>query len=292
MHGARRRFLAAGGALALSACAGLPGAGGDASGHAEVAGTRLWYEAAGTGDPVVLLHAFTLDARMWDAQFEALARTHRVIRYDARGFGRSAVPRPGEAYAHHEDLAALLDRLGAPRVHLVGHGMGGRFALDFAVSYPGRARGLILADTVVAGWPWSRPFLEAYAPVVAAGRRGDVAAARRAWLAHPVFAPAREQAVAMARIERMVADYSGWHFVNEDPARAVSPPTLGQLAKLAVPALVLVGERDLADFRQMADRAARDLRARQVVIRKAGHHTPLEAPGEVNAAIAGFLAGA
>jgi pimeloyl-ACP methyl ester carboxylesterase len=105
-----------------------------------------------------------------------------------------------------------------------------------------------------------------------------------------VFGPAREQPAAMARIERMVADYSGWHFVNEDPARSVSPPTLGQLAKLDVPALVLFGERDLADFRQMSERAARDLRARQVVVRKAGHHTPLEAAGEVTAAITGFLA--
>jgi pimeloyl-ACP methyl ester carboxylesterase len=292
MRGARRRFLAAGGALALSACAGLPGAGGEGSGHAEIAGTTLWYEAMGSGEPVVFLHSFTLDARMWDAQFEALARTHRVIRYDARGFGRSEVPRAGQAYAHHDDLAALLDRLGAPRAYLVGHGMGGRFALDFAASHPGRARGLILADPVVAGWPWSRAFLEGYAPVVAAGRRGDVAAAKRAWLAHPVFAPAREQPAAMARIERMVADYSGWHFVNEDPARAVSPPTLGQLARLDVPALVLVGERDLPDFRQMSDRAARDLRARHVVVRKAGHHTPLEAAGEVTAAITGFVAAA
>lgn len=292
MHRARRRFLAAGGALAVTACAGIPGAGGDATGHVEVAGTRLWYEAAGSGDPVVFLHAFTLDARMWDAQFESLGRTHRVIRYDARGFGRSAPPRAGEAYSHHDDLAALLERLGAPRAVLVGHGMGGRFALDFAASHPGRARGLVLADTVIAGWPWSRAFLEGYAPVVAAGRRGDVAAAKRAWLAHPVFGPAREQPAAMTRIERMVADYSGWHFVNEDPATAVAPPTLGRLAELDVPALVLVGERDLPDFRQMADRAAGDLRARLVVVSRAGHHTPLEAPADVTAAIAGFLAAA
>jgi pimeloyl-ACP methyl ester carboxylesterase len=290
---ARRRLLAAGGALALSACAGVPAGGGSAapraSGLADVNGTRLWYEVAGAGEPVVLLHAFTLDSRMWDAQFDALARTHRVIRYDARGFGRSHSPQAGQAYAHHEDLAALLERLGAQRPHLVGHAMGGRFALDFAVSYPGRARSLVLVDTVVAGWPWSKAFLDGYAPVIAAGRRRDVAAARSAWLAHPVFGPAREQPTVMARIETMVREYSGWHFVNADPARAVVPPTLNQLAAVRVPSLVLVGERDLVDFRQMSERAARDLRARQVTVRGAGHFAPLEAAADTTTSIAEFI---
>jgi pimeloyl-ACP methyl ester carboxylesterase len=296
MRFARRRFLVAGGALALSACATVPGvpgtgeASGRSSGFADVNGTRLWYETAGSGEPVVLLHAFTLDSRMWDAQFETLSRTHRVIRYDARGFGRSQVPQAGQAYAHHEDLAALLQRLGAQRPHLVGHAMGGRFALDYAVSYPGRARSLTLFDTVVAGWPWSKAFLDGYAPVIAAGRRRDVAGARNAWLAHPVFGPAREQPVVMARIETMVREYSGWHFVNADPARSVVPPTLNQLAAVRVPAVVVVGERDLVDFRQMSERVARELRARQIPVRNAGHFTPLEAPAEATAAIMDMVA--
>jgi pimeloyl-ACP methyl ester carboxylesterase len=291
---ARRRLLAAGGALALSACAGttLPGGASDRrSGVAAVNGTRLWYETAGAGETVVLLHAFTLDSRMWDAQFDALARSHRVIRYDARGFGRSALPQAGQPYAHHEDLAALLAALDAPRPHLVGHAMGGRFALDFAVSYPGQARSLVLLDTVVAGWPWSRTFLDGYAPVLSAGRRKDVPAAKAAWLAHSVFAPAREQPAVMARIEVMVNEYSGWHFVNADPARAVAPPTLTRLPGLHATALVVVGERDLVDFRQMSERAARDLRARQVTLAQVGHFTPMEAPAGVMAPLGEFLRG-
>lgn len=290
MHPARRRFLAAGGALALAACAGVPAGGERTSGIAEVNGTRLWYETAGRGETVVLLHAFTLDSRMWDAQFTALAGRYRVIRYDARGFGRSALPQPGVAYAPHEDLAALLQHLDAPQPHLVGHAMGGRFVLDYAVTHPGRYRSLALLDTVVAGWPWSKAFLEGYAPVIAAGRRKDIAAAKAAWLAHPVFAPAREQPAVMAQIDVMVREYSGWHFVNADPARSVSPPTLTQLAAVKAPTLVVVGERDLVDFRQMSERAARDLRGRQVPVRTAGHFTPMEAPAEVTATLTEFLA--
>ena len=291
MHAGRRRFLAAGGALTLAACAGVPAE--RQGGFAEVNGTRLYYEVAGGGDAVVLLHSFTLDVRMWDAQYELLARGHRVIRYDARGFGRSALPQAGEAYAHHEDLAALLAHLRVDQPHLVGHGMGGRFALDYAVSYPGRCRSLAVVDTVVGGWPWSRVFLEGYAPVIAAGRRKDVAAAKAAWLAHPVFAPVRERPGAFAQVERMVRDYSGWHFVNVDPARSVTPPTLTQLGAVKAPALVLVGEHDLPDFRQMSERVARDLRARrEVVVPGAGHLTPMESPADVNAALAAFLGGA
>ena len=290
----RRQFLAAGRALALSACAGLPqSGGGEGRGdYAEVNGTRLWYESAGSGDVVVLLHSFTLDRRMWDGQFETWSRSYRVIRYDARGFGRSAMPQVGVPYAHHEDLAALLDHLQAPRAHLVGHAMGGRFALDFAVTTPGRCRSLVVVDTVVAGWPWSKAFLEGYAPVLAAGRKRDIAAAKAAWLAHPVFTIAREKPAVALQIETMVREYSGWHFVNLDPARSVTPPTLAQLSRIQTPTLVISGERDQVDFRQMSDRVARDTRGRRITLRGAGYFGPMETPAEVTGAVTEFLAAA
>ena len=62
------------------------------SGYAEVNGTRLYYELAGEGDPIVLIHGFTLDTRMWDDQFNEFASNHRVLRYDLRGYGKSAKP--------------------------------------------------------------------------------------------------------------------------------------------------------------------------------------------------------
>jgi pimeloyl-ACP methyl ester carboxylesterase len=185
----RRRFLAAGSTLALAACAGVgPGR---TSGTAEVNGTRLYYETAGTGEPVVLVHAFTLDTRMWDDQFEVLARSFRVIRYDARGFGKSPPPKPGEAYSNADDLAALLDTLDARKAHVVGLSMGGRFALDYAVTYPDGLRSLVVIDGVIGGWQWSREWLAAYAPIVEAGRKRDLAQAKSLWLGLPLFAPAR-----------------------------------------------------------------------------------------------------
>ena len=63
---------------------------GSRSGIASVNGTKLYYEQAGQGPTLVFIHGFSLDSRMWDDQFETFARDYHVIRYDLRGFGRSA----------------------------------------------------------------------------------------------------------------------------------------------------------------------------------------------------------
>lgn len=286
----RRRFLAAGPALALAACAGQGIAPSRSSGMADVNGTRLYYETAGSGEPVVLVHAFTLDTRMWDGQFELLARDFRVIRYDARGFGKSAPPKPGEPYSNADDLAALLDRLDAPKAHVVGLSMGGRFALDYAVTYPDRLQSLVVIDGVIGGWQWSREWLAAYAPIVEAGRRRDVAQAKSLWLGLPLFAPARQQPEVAARLKLMVDEYSGWHFVNQNPERQVSPSALERLGAIRAPTLVLVGERDLPDFQRMSERLERGVPgARRATIPGAGHMANMEAPEAVNKSLAGFL---
>jgi pimeloyl-ACP methyl ester carboxylesterase len=284
----RRRFLAASSTLALAACAGV--APQRSSGTAEVNGTRLYYEVAGSGEPVVLVHAFTLDTRMWDPQFELLARDFRVIRYDARGFGKSAPPKPGEPYSNADDLAALLDKLDARKAHVVGLSMGGRFALDYAVTYPDGLRSLVVINGVVGGWQWSREWLAAYAPIVEAGRKRDVAQAKSLWLGLPLFAPARANPEVGVRLKQMVDDYSGWHFVNQNPERAVAPPAVGRLGAIRAPTLVLVGERDLPDFQRMAERLERDIPgARRATVAGAGHMANMEAPEAVNKSLAGFL---
>jgi pimeloyl-ACP methyl ester carboxylesterase len=291
----RREFLAAGGALALAACAGQGpfqpfGQPAPQSGFTEVDGGRLYYEVAGSGPPVVLLHAFTLDTRMWDDQFEVLAREFRVIRYDARGFGRSSLPTPGQPYSPVADLLALTQKLDAHKPHLVGVSMGARFALDLVVSEPDAARSLVFIDGVVGGWPWSKGWLDSYAPIVQAGRRGDVAAAKAAWLAHPLFAPAREKPAVDARLQQMVADYSGWHFTHTDPGRMLSPPTVQQLGRVRVPTLAIIGDRDLPDFQRMAETIERQVaNARRLGIAGSGHMSNMEAPEVVNQALRSFL---
>jgi pimeloyl-ACP methyl ester carboxylesterase len=286
----RRRFLASAGALAAAACAGPDGLDPFApkreSGYVDVDGGRLYYEAAGTGAPVVLLHAFALDTRMWEDQFEPLAREFRVIRYDLRGFGRSTVPQAGRAYSHADDLATLLAKLDAHRPHLVGASMGGRCVLDFAVTQPDAPRSVVVVDTVIGGWPWSREWLEMYSPVLRAGRSGDIAAARAAWTALPLFATVRANPPVDARFTRMVEAYSGWHFVNADPERRVAPPTLSQLGRIRAATLAMVGDKDLPEFQRMAETVARQVaNARRLSVPAAGHLPSMESPELVTKAL-------
>jgi 3-oxoadipate enol-lactonase len=80
-------------------------------GFADVNGTRLYYEMAGSGHPLILIHGFTLDTCMWDDQFEVFAQHNQVTRYDLRGFGKSTLPTT-EPYSHADDLKILMTHFG------------------------------------------------------------------------------------------------------------------------------------------------------------------------------------
>jgi 3-oxoadipate enol-lactonase len=114
-------------------------------------GARLFYEEAGEGPAVVLVHGGLGDLRMWDGVVPLLAASHRVVRFDVRGFGRSDAP-AGE-FSPHEDLRALLDGLGIESAALVGLSLGGRIVLDAALELPERVSALVLVAPGVNGLP-------------------------------------------------------------------------------------------------------------------------------------------
>jgi pimeloyl-ACP methyl ester carboxylesterase len=260
------------------------------SGFAEVNGTRLYYETAGdpAREPLVFVHGFTLDTRMWDDQFKPFAQHYRVIRYDARGFGRSALPE--SPYRHEADLKALLEHLGVERAHVVALSMGGGIAIDFALTYQQTTRSLVAVDAVVGGWHWSDEDVKRSKIRAEITANEGIPGAKRAWLAHPLFAPANEQPAVATRLARMVDDYSGWHFVNNNPALGLKPRAIERLEQIAAPTLVILGERDTADFHGMADAlASRVPNVRKVVLPGVGHMANMEAPNAFNAAVFDFL---
>ena len=116
--------------------------------RATIGGAELEHEVEGSGPAVLLLHAFPLGLFMWEPQVAALAATHRVARFDARGFGSSPAgegPLTMEAIA--DDGAALLDHLGIEKAVVAGCSMGGYAALAFVRRHPHRLAGLVLLDT-------------------------------------------------------------------------------------------------------------------------------------------------
>jgi len=141
-------MLLAGGTL--TTLAQIPPAPAGREGHASVAGARLFYtDTGGAGVPVVLLHAATGNTSAWQYQTRAFTTAgYRVIAYDRRGWGRTVVDSNGPAGTGADDLRGLLDSLGVDRVHVVATAGGGFVAFDFALSFPTRLRGLVVADSI------------------------------------------------------------------------------------------------------------------------------------------------
>jgi len=259
-------------------------------GFADVNGTRIYYEMAGSGHPLVLVHGFTLDTRMWDDQFGEFVDHYRVIRYDMRGFGRSKVPVFGEGYRHSDDLKALLDHLGMDKASVIGLSMGGRIAIDFAIAYPEVTHSLIPVDTALGGYKWSKDFRKFLNDIYSTGREKGAEAAKKVFLYSALFEPALENSILAPKVKLIISDYSGWGLVNEDPQETPTIPAIQQLEKIRAPTLVIVGERDLPDFHEIADILQRNIpSARKIILKGVGHMANMEAPEEFNEAVLNFI---
>jgi 3-oxoadipate enol-lactonase len=252
-------------------------------------GARLVYEVAGNGPAVVLIHGFGLDLRMWDPQAAPLADRFRVVRYDCRGFGASGPLDPAVPYTHAGDLVALLDHLDIDGAVLAGLSFGGRVALQTALAAPDRIRGLVLLDAVLDGVPWDPESARALDEVARQVEAGGVRAGREAWLAHPLFAAARERPDLAAALAAMVAGYPGQHWLGQDPHRQTRSP-IDVLEGVTVPTLVAVGEHDVPGFREMSAVLARRIPgAAYQVIAGAGHMVSMEQPAAVSELLTQFV---
>jgi 3-oxoadipate enol-lactonase len=256
--------------------------------YAVMDGRRIYYEIAGTGPPLVLIHGFSLDTRMWDDQFELLARHYRVLRYDALGFGKSDLP-SGEI-SHTDDLLALLDLVGIAQAHVLGFSMGVWIAVEFALLHPETVSALILVDGILLGYPMGEVG-ESYALVGAKARASGAQAARELWLDQPLFASAIERPDTAPRLRRIISDYSGWHFAHVAAYRPLDPPAVQRLNEINAPTLIMVGECDLPPIHALADTLQRTVpSARKVILPGVGHMSNMEGPELFNETVLTFLA--
>jgi len=259
-------------------------------GFAEVNGTRLYYEMAGSGDPLVLIHGNTLNLNMWDDQFWVFSREYQVIRYDMRGFGKSALP-TGESYAQADDLMALLHHLGLVHAHVLGLSRGGVVAIDFALTYPKETDTLIVVDTGLRGFQM-KEFGAFASQVRSVGKISGIEVARRNWLGGPLLVSALGNPAVAARVKRMVANYSGWHWVNDESLRILDPLPIQQLGTISIPTLIIIGEHDLPDFHAIAETLHQGIcHAHKVTIPSVGHMSNMEDPECFNEMVLEFLAG-
>jgi 3-oxoadipate enol-lactonase len=232
-----------------------------------VNGTRLRYRDEGRGAAVLLVHGWTLDLEMWNAQVGALAAAFRLIRLDRRGHGLSqGVSSPERDCA---DLEALCAHLGLRRVALIGMSQGVRAVLEFACAGPRRVCALILdGPPALECTPDPEVPLQHYAALV---RARGIEAFRAEWTRHPLMHLRTADAAVQALLAGMIARYSG-----NDLTPAASQPQVparhAALESLRVPALVLTGELDLPSRHQAARQLAGRLpQAELAVLSGAGH---------------------
>jgi len=236
----------------------------------------LWSEREGAGRPVVLLHGAGMDSRLWDAVFHPLARRHMVIRYDARGLGRSTTPT--EPFWDVEDLRAVLDHFGVDRAALVGLSMGGETSLDFALAHPKRVSALALIGISVSGhaWPHSAE-LSAYAT---ARRERD--AARLADLELSIWASMGTTAPGSELIARMVTENAQRRTASEPLAVYPDQNTISRLDQITAPTLVVHGDQDRPEIGTIARRLVTAIPSAHLeVVPRADHYLPLRTPARL-----------
>lgn len=250
----------------------------------DVEGATLAGERHGAdASPLVLLHGMAGERGDWDRLVAELPADYPIVRYDLRGFGLS--DSDDREYSHSDDLLALFDTLGIDRAPVLGLSMGGGVALNFALSHPDRVSRLILISPAIVGWEWSTEWRGLWREVSRAARDGNLALAQERWFQHPMFAVLRESEAA-DELRHAIDAYHGRQWIR-DPQR-MELPDVDRLHTLAMPTLLLSGERDVADMRLIADvieGAAPDVR--RIDFAGAGHMLHIERPKEVVAAILG-----
>jgi 3-oxoadipate enol-lactonase len=261
------------------------------SGYVDGNGARLYYEQAGSGMPVVLIHGGYLDHRMWDDQFTLVAERYRAIRYDVRAHGRSfsdSVP-----FADHDDLGRLLDTLAVPRAVIVGLSMGGQIAVDFTLAHPDRVAGLVLVGSGLSGFePKSDQIARFAEDLRAASSRGFPAVFEtftRWFCDGPYRQPSEVDSVVRRRVLEMLAgSEQRWFYSRLE--RPLDPPALGRLGEIHVPTLVVVGTLDVRDIHQIADLIVERVPgAKRVEIPGVAHMVNMEKPAEFDRVLMEFL---
>ena len=248
----------------------------------------LFYETSGSGEPIVLIHAFSVDRRMWAPQIAALEGRFRVVRYDLRGHGKSEGP--SAPYAPHEDLRSVLDALNIDRATLIGLSAGSTLAIDFAIAYPNRVARLVLASPGLNGHVPSTPLTWAQ-PVFQAAGAGDTEGAARLWAETPIMAIRSDLAAAPTVRDLVMSNVRIWTY-KANPARPLMPPASMRLSEVKCPTLVILGEQDLPHIKEIASLLTKGIAgARLATIPAAGHMANLDARDAFNQAVESFLAG-
>ncbi len=245
---------------------------------AELGPASIAYDDAGAGAPAfVFVHGWACDRTFWRPQFEDLSRDHRCIAVDLRGRGESAGPGPYDVTTAADDVAALIEHLGAGPAIIVGHSLGGVVALVLNERHPELVLGLVLGDSPLSG-------AERFPGAVAAIRAGGGVGPN---MIESFFVPSTPEHV-RAHVESVMLTAHTEVAAGMLDASDAYAPRIDDLLKLAdqKPLMAIWASKPLGDPAHLRDIT---MFARQEPIPGTGHFFQLEKPAITNALLRAFL---
>ncbi len=257
---------------------------------------QLNYDAAGSGEPLVLVHGGWSDRNNWQTVAHELSRSFRVVAYDRRGHGLSTRGVDGTRRDQEDDLAALIEALGDGPATVVGTSFGGSIALGLASRRPELVRSLVVHEppliSLVAGDPAVQPELAAVQAsiqgVLARVAAGDAAGAARQFVEEVAFQPGAWEQLPPPLRETMIDTAPALLAEQKDPLWAVADPEA--LAGIACPVLITEGDESPGWFRRIVEQLLDTIEGAEVhTYRGAGHAPHLTHPRDYLATVDGFL---
>lgn len=266
-------------------------------------GTRLYYEEAGSGTPVIFVHEYAGDYRTWEMQMRFFSRAHRCITYSQRGYPPSDVPSEGARYSQdiaRDDVLAVMDALKVDKAHVVGHSMGAYTALHVGIHTPARCISVVAAG---CGWGSSSDVKKREEMKALAAETGKmfaeegIASAAAKYADTPMRqAQKNKDPRGYAEFARMLSEHSAEGHAQTMFNLQLKRPTLWEmeaaLKKFSVPLLIIVGDEDepCIDGSVFLKRTVPT--AGLLMIPRTGHNVPTEESAAFNVALADLFAAA
>lgn len=264
------------------------------SGYVDIDRTSLYYETAGSGIPLLLLHAGVADCEQWNDEFLSFSQNFHVTRYDMRGYGKSD-PVKGP-FSHLDDLKGIIDqrKLNLPLI-LMGCSMGGVLSLDYALEYPQHVRALIIIGPGSCGFEIENCTQELFSEAREAFEAGDLIhlaeIETQIWFNCLHAEPHQVDESMRALLYDMNRSVLGRGVQKSERIQQETlKPSYRRLNQINYPVLVIVGSRDLPYMHDAADYLVESIRtARKEVIEDAAHLPNIDQPHMFQEVVQDFL---
>ena len=260
------------------------------SGYIDVVGGKLYYDVAGTGENIVLIHDGMIHREIWENQFSVLAKSYRVIRYDRRGYGKS--PNSQAPFTQVEDLNQIFIQLKIDKATLFGMSAGGGLVIDFTLKHPEKVNALVLVGAVVSGFGYTDHMRTRGGHIKSPNELFSDSTKLIKYFGwedpyevYPENIKAKERVYELLKTNPQNTS-SANHAFQKPPER----PAVKFLSEIKIPTLILVGEFDIPDVHAHSGVIEAGIsNSKREIISKAGHLIPMEQPETFNASVLNFL---